>query len=230
MSGENTEKSIYERVSQLQSELIAPKNQYNKFGKYNYRSGEDILNAVKPLNIKYNVFLYITDEPVLVGDRQYIKATARLIDMKDTNKFIDAVAYAREPAVKKGMSEDQITGATSSYARKYALNGLYLIDDTKDADTDQYQQQQNAPNNKPKHNTQNKPATQTKAPAKLSATQKSEIETKSKEFAKLRNQTVGKVMEVLNISDLNLITATYAEKSIATLDGWLKKASEDNVS
>lgn len=218
-----SELTLTEKLIKAQSELKAPKGQYNSFSKFKYRSAEDILEAVKPINATYGLLLTLTDEPILIGDWYYLKSTASITDGKDN---LVITAYARESENKKGMDHSQITGAASSYARKYALNGLYLIDDTKDADTDQYQQQQNAPNNKSNHNTQNKPKTQ--APAKLSATQKSAIETKSKEFAKLRNQTVGKVMEVLNISDLNLITASYAEKSIATLDGWLKKASEAN--
>lgn len=228
MSKEDVKLSLHERVGQLQSELIAPKNQYNTFGKYKYRSGEDILTAVKPLNIKFGLFLYITDELVLIGERYYIKATAKLIDMKDVSNFIEATAHAREPAIKKGMSEDQITGATSSYARKYALNGLYLIDDTKDADTNEHTQQGNSAQGKQSDQPNKK--YKNKAAPKLNMAQKNAIESKSKEFAKLRNQTVEKVMQVLNISDLDLITETYANESIGTLDKWLKKATDENVS
>ena len=118
-----------EILNKIQKELKAPKNQYNAFGKYKYRSCEDILEAVKPL--LNNATLIINDEMVVIGERYYIKATATLTE---ADKSISATAYAREPEEKKGMDSAQITGATSSYARKYALNGLFLIDDTKDSD------------------------------------------------------------------------------------------------
>lgn len=118
----------------IQSELKAPKNQKNTFGGYMYRSCEDILTALKPLLIKTKTTINIADEAVQVGERYYIKATATLRDA-ESQEVITATAYAREPQIKKGMDEAQITGATSSYARKYALNGLFGIDDTKDADT-----------------------------------------------------------------------------------------------
>lgn len=122
----------------IQSELKAPKSQYNSFGKYSYRNAEDILEAVKPLLSKYNATMYITDEVVEVGSRIYVKATVTLSDGKET---ITASAYAREPEDRKGMDASQITGATSSYARKYALNGLFAIDDTKDNDTNELREE-----------------------------------------------------------------------------------------
>lgn len=117
---------------EIQNELKAPKNQWNSFGKYNYRSAEDILEAVKPLLKKHGCHLTISDEMIQLGDRYYVKATATL--SKDADS-ISTTAFAREPESKKGMDESQITGMASSYARKYALNGLFLIDDTKDADS-----------------------------------------------------------------------------------------------
>ena len=120
-----------EKLLKIQQELKAPKNQKNNFGGYNYRSCEDIFEAVKPILEKEKVTLRVTDELVLIGDRYYIKATAILSDGKET---IENVAYAREEENKKGMDQSQITGASSSYARKYALNGLFLIDDVKDSD------------------------------------------------------------------------------------------------
>lgn len=129
---------IYEKLSKVQEELKAPKGQYNSFGKYKYRSCEDILEAVKPILIKNKLSLQLYDELVYTGDRYYIKATARLLDLED-NSTMENTAYAREDEIKKGMDGSQITGTASSYARKYALNGLFLIDDTKDADTDEYQ-------------------------------------------------------------------------------------------
>lgn len=128
------------RVGLAQAELKAPKNQYNSFGKYNYRSCEDILEAAKPINKKHGLVLLLTDKPVCIGQRYYIEATARLYDI-ESEQFIEATASAREADTKKGMDDSQVTGTASSYARKYALNGLYNIDDTKDADTDAYKKQ-----------------------------------------------------------------------------------------
>ena len=134
------EKTLASKLLNIQQELKAPKNQKNTFGGYNYRSCEDILEAVKPLLKKENLIMNITDELVYIGERYYIKATAILTDIDSNNQFIN-VAYAREEETKKGMDGSQITGTASSYARKYALNGLFLIDDTKDADTDEYKKQ-----------------------------------------------------------------------------------------
>lgn len=120
---------------QIQSELKAPKGQYNSFGKYKYRSCEDILEAAKPICAKYGVVLTLSDELVNIGERYYIKATARLVDDEGNSEAV--TAYAREEETKKGMDGSQITGTASSYARKYALNGLFLIDDTKDHDTNE---------------------------------------------------------------------------------------------
>ena len=123
----------------IQNELKAPKGNYNSFGKYAYRSAEDILTAVKPLLEKYECQLTISDDIVAVGNRIYLKATAALSDVDGNIEIV--TAFAREAETKKGMDESQITGTASSYARKYALNGLFLIDDTKDADTDAYHKQ-----------------------------------------------------------------------------------------
>ena len=131
---------IYEKLSKIQEELKAPKGQYNSFGKYKYRSCEDILEAVKPLLIKNKLSMQISDELMQIGDRYYVKANATLLDLED-NSTMTNTAYAREEEEKKGMDGSQITGTASSYARKYALNGLFLIDDTKDADTDEYHEQ-----------------------------------------------------------------------------------------
>ena len=133
--------SVREKLLAVQAELKAPKGQTNSFGKYKYRSCEDILESVKPLLKKYNATLVISDSLELIGERYYIKATATFQDV-ETDGIIENTAYARESAEKKGMDDSQVTGATSSYARKYALNGLFLIDDTKDADTDEFRNQQ----------------------------------------------------------------------------------------
>ena len=127
--------NIYEKLLNIQAELKAPKNQYNSFGKYNYRSCEDILEGLKPLLIKYKVTLIIDDEIVQIGDRYYVKATATLIDVEgEGREYINSTAFAREDEKKTGMDLSQLTGSTSSYARKYALSGLFAIDDTKDSD------------------------------------------------------------------------------------------------
>lgn len=125
--------NIYEKLQQVQAELKAPKNQYNKFGGYNYRNCEDIQEAVKPLLKEVKAALIVGDELVLIGDRYYIKATARFVDC-ESGEAVENTAYAREEQEKKGMDVSQVTGSTSSYARKYALNGLFCIDDVKDAD------------------------------------------------------------------------------------------------
>lgn len=127
---------LKEKLLTIQHELKAPKNAYNSFGKYNYRSCEDILEALKPVLVKAKATLQISDTIEVIGDRYYVKATATLMDT-ESDERIENVAYARESDDKRGMDASQVTGATSSYARKYALNGLFLIDDTKDADTDE---------------------------------------------------------------------------------------------
>ena len=151
---------LHEKLLAIQTKLKAPKGQYNSFGKYSYRSAEDILEAVKPLNAEQGVLLTITDEIKEIGGRVYVVATATVSDGTDELKVS---AFAREPENKKGMDESQITGATSSYARKYALNGLYAIDDNKDADTDEHkQQQENAPKKQPAQKQQQKQQQQQK--------------------------------------------------------------------
>lgn len=124
-------KTIHQKLIAIQTELKAPKSQFNKFGGYNYRNCEDILEAVKPLCAKHDVVPLLSDEIVMIGERYYVKGIAKITDGKDE---IVTTAFARESIDKKGMDESQITGSASSYARKYALNGLFCIDDTKDAD------------------------------------------------------------------------------------------------
>ena len=126
--------NIFEKLQIIQSKLKAPKSQRNNFGNYNYRNCEDILEAVKPLLEEVKAAIKITDEVVLIGERYYIKATVEFINAEN-GESIENSAFAREEETKKGMDGSQITGASSSYARKYALNGLFAIDDTKDSDT-----------------------------------------------------------------------------------------------
>ena len=123
----------FEKLLAIQTELKAPKGQYNHFGKYKYRSCEDILEAVKPLLAKHKATVYITDSIKQIGERYYIEAVAHFVDV-ESGESIEVTAYAREEESKKGMDGSQVTGASSSYARKYALNGMFDIDDTKDSD------------------------------------------------------------------------------------------------
>ena len=126
--------NIYEKLLKVQTQLKAPKSQYNSFGKYNYRNCEDILEAAKPICAEVNSLVWLSDEVVMIGERYYVKATAAFVDVENGEK-LTSVAFAREEETKKGMDGSQVTGASSSYARKYALNGLFDIDDTKDSDT-----------------------------------------------------------------------------------------------
>ena len=130
--------NIYTKLASVQLELKAPKGNYNSFGKYHYRSAESILEAVKPCLVKQGLVQIISDEVEQRGDRYYIAAKVKLVNTDNPEEVIEVSAYARESLDKKGMDDSQITGTASSYARKYALNGLYAIDDTKDADTDEY--------------------------------------------------------------------------------------------
>lgn len=136
----NFDTKLLDKLKDIQVELKAPKDQFNKFGGYKYRNAEGICEAVKPYLKKYGVTLTISDEIVAVGDRIYVKATATLHDVTNGD-LLSVSAFAREAAEKKGMDSAQVTGATSSYARKYALNGLFLLDDTKDVDSEEYQSQ-----------------------------------------------------------------------------------------
>lgn len=126
--------NIYEKLTEVQNELKAPKSKYNSFGKYNYRSCEDILEAVKPILKAKRLAMTVKDDVFNIGDRFYIMATVTVYDCESDEK-VTTTAYAREDADKKGMDGSQITGSSSSYARKYALNGMFAIDDTKDADS-----------------------------------------------------------------------------------------------
>lgn len=129
-------KELIKALGEVQYNLKAPKGQTNTFGHYNYRSCEDILEAVKPLLHEAGLTLTLSDDVIAVGNRIYVKATATVTNGTDS---VSNTAFAREAETKKGMDDSQITGTASSYARKYALNGLFCIDDTRDADTDEYQ-------------------------------------------------------------------------------------------
>ena len=158
--------SIFITLQSIQQSLVAPKGQYNSFGKYSYRSAEDILEALKPILQEHDAVLILQDGIVQIGDRYYVEATATLYAVGET---IGTTAYAREDDSKKGMDGSQVTGAASSYARKYALNGLFMIDDNKDPDTDEYHNQNSQAgrtSQKPALKTNSKQEQSVNAPAK----------------------------------------------------------------
>lgn len=200
------EKKFTEKVVAIQTELKAPKGQFNKFGNYKYRSLEDINEAVKPLLARENLQLTVSDELILIGERYYIKATAMISDFAGNKVVVHG--YARESEQKKGMDDSQITGTASSYARKYALNGLFLIDDTKDADTDEFADQTKGSSNKQSKQSSNK---QTKPKNNLTDSQKQIAVSKMTEFAKKQNvsleQAVAKLFPYLKLEpDLSKLT------------------------
>jgi len=166
---------IRTKLMHIQTELKAPKNLYNSFGKYKYRNLEGICESVKPLLAKYGLAMTMEDSVRLVGDRVYVRAYVLLMDI-ESKETVDCTAYAREASTKKGMDDSQITGTASSYARKYALSGLFLLDDTKDADTDEYHTM----------TTRTKKATKAKDP---DPEPQDEIE-------KIKNQPIGKTKAV----------------------------------
>ncbi len=158
--------NIFEKLSNIQMKLKAPKGQFNSYGNYKFRSCEDILEAVKPICNEFRATLILHDDIVLIGDRYYIRATAKLKDW-DSDNYITGMAYARESLNKKGMDESQITGTASSYARKYALNGLFNIDDTKDGDTDEYKEQEKKADDTDEYKEQEKKADDKATPKQI---------------------------------------------------------------
>ena len=140
--------NVYEKLMTVQTKLRAPKSQYNSFGRYSYRSCEDILEALKPLLAEVGAIVNVSDEVKLIGDRFYVEATAMFLDC-ETGDSVVARASAREAETKKGMDDSQVTGSVSSYARKYALNGLFAIDDNKDADSTNTHDKEIKPNMTP---------------------------------------------------------------------------------
>ena len=193
--------SIFVTLQSIQQSLVAPKGQYNSFGKYSYRSAEDILEALKPILQEHDAVLILQDGIVQIGDRYYVEATATLYAVGET---IGTTAYAREDDSKKGMDGSQVTGAASSYARKYALNGLFMIDDNKDPDTDEYHKQNSQADRtsqKPAQKTNSKQEQPTNAPAKsngaktLTGAQAKAIRTELKNMAEATGSpaaTIGK--------------------------------------
>lgn len=207
---------LKEKLLKIQVELKAPKSKKNNFGGYSYRNCEDIYNAVKPLLEKYNATLNVRDEVELVGDRYYIKALATLADT-ETSEVLTNCAYAREQAEKKGMDLAQITGATSSYARKYALMGLFLIDDTFDPDTDEHAVQIGATPKAAKQTTATKANTATKTNTTTKATEKASAE----QIATLNEIVKDKAAMLVyyGVERIEDLTAADAEKTITALKG-----------
>lgn len=196
MTENQTEGSLSKRLLNVQMKLNAPKSNRNSFGNYDYRSAEDILEAVKPLLQEEGLLLIINDELVNIGDRYYVKARAQVVSA-DSNEVvaISAEAYAREAEDKKGMDSAQVTGATSSYARKYALNGLFAIDDAKDADTDEHHKQvDNTPTYQPSNT-----VVLARAKKKINET----LEAQGYNTAAAKMAFIELVLEHSTISDLN---------------------------
>lgn len=201
---------MFKKLTALQAELRAPKNQHNKFGGYNYRSCEDILEAVKPLLVKYGLNLTISDDIVQIGERYYVRATATVRDI-ESDKSISTSALAREPFESKGMSEPQITGSASSYSRKYALNALFLIDDVKDADTNEAHNEKEARSAKPVRKNPDAPSV-------------NEIITdKEKAVLKSMCEKAGVKPEEFFRDGLDNLQAKYYTKAVTTLQGLIDK-------
>lgn len=207
---------INEKLLAVQAELKCNKSQYNAFGKYYYRNAEDILEAVKPLLAKVKATITINDEIVNIANRFYVKATAKIIDI-ESGEVVETNAYAREPENKKGLDESQITGSTSSYARKYALNGLLLIDDTKDSD---YAPDSNSKSaTAPKNNS-------------LSRETQEEINRRIMEYAKVSKIPVSEITAELSKvvkKELREINEVEAKMIVSYLGGKINKAMEGAV-
>lgn len=215
--------TLYQKLSRIQAELKAPKNLFNKFGNYSYRNAEGIQEALKPYEVKFGVMVTLSDAIEEINGRVYVKATATIYDT-DTSENISVTAYAREAEIKKGMDDAQVTGATSSYARKYALNGLFLLDDTKDVDSEEYQaqgkQEANKATSKPKAKAE--PKTETKPIEPLSE--------KEMQFLKQRytGDNLAKLLEFYKIENIEDIDPEVARNLIRQIVARAKKAKEQS--
>lgn len=207
-------KTFNERVVLAQNELKAPKGQYNDYGGFAYRSAEDILEAAKPVNLKNGLLLNLRDEIIEVGGRVYVKAIATLHDVHSDLK-VEVQSFAREPQSKKGMDESQLTGSASSYARKYALNGLYLIDDTKDADSNEHHQQVENQGDQTKNNVvpiqKSQSELQREAVQRINALYEEMKQTDPKMTTEIINQ---KLCENLKVSDLKKVNPGLIIKTL----------------
>lgn len=204
-----TKKNLYEKLLNIQSKLSAPKNQYNSFSNFYYRSCEDILEAVKPLLEENKVTLKISDEMVEIGGRCYIKSTATLIDLESTTS-IENTAYAREPEARKGMSEEQLSGSCSSYCRKYCLNGLFLIDDNKDPDSD---------------NGTKKPSTKATTKVDNGKATPVQVQMLKKVYT---GESLKKLLDTNNIDKIEDLPMAKASEYVAAIKAKLEKSKEEN--
>lgn len=212
--------TVYQKLIEVQNELKCNKSQYNSFGKYYYRSAEDILEAVKPICLKHKAVTYLTDKLILIGERYYIESTCHFVDI-ETGTEITNSSYAREEETRKGMNHDQLTGATGSYARKYALNGMFCIDDNKDSDYTNEEKDKakdnvakdrekekrdldkNKNNNRNKGNTNTKPDNKTKDKKPLTDEEKKKI-------------AIDKVLEVADGAE-EVLKAFYISYNVGSL-------------
>ena len=214
-------KNVLKKLFEIQQELKVPKNQRNTFGNYNFRNCEDIMEASKPVCKKHNCLLTCSDEVSQIGDRYYVEATATLYDL-DSEESITAKASAREEETKKGMDASQITGASSSYARKYALNGLLQLDDNKDADTNEFAKQQKSQSTAKKNT--NKPESKAEP---ITDEQVKKIHTLFSKIEKMENQVFKnftnseaktKVYETYKVKSSKELTKAKAIKIIELLE------------
>lgn len=203
--------AIAEKLMRIQTQIKAPKNLYNSFGKYKYRNAEGICEAVKPYLEKEKCSLILADEIIEVGGRVYVKAQAILTDI-ETNESSIVTAYAREASEKKGMDDSQITGTASSYARKYALNGLFLLDDTKDADSDELKVEQDARFEKQMQN-------------KVDNLKDLNKVAEAIKNAGIKTETI---LSLYNVKEFNLLTAKQCENILKHIDDIKKKQEEIN--
>jgi hypothetical protein len=188
MSDKKLTQAVLAGLLAVQRDLKAPKGQFNSFGKYKYRSCEDILQAARPLCNENGLVLTVSDEIVNIGERFYIKATSKVTDIA-TGESVENVAYAREADSKKGMDESQLTGSCSSYARKYSLCGLFAIDDNKDADTEEYTQKtRQKPQEGTGYTQGQKPINDTQAQDEMRKKALAALSTKMKELGVLKEE------------------------------------------
>ena len=214
--------NVYEKLLAIQAELKAPKNRQNKFGGYSYRSCEDILEAVKPLLKKYKAIIRLNDRIEQIGDRYYVNAQAFFYDVESEDGVTCAEAYAREPEEKKGMDAAQITGTASSYARKYALNALLLIDDVKDADSNEFREEQEAKANRSNKQKKTEASEEVAFDALVSAAQVTTIE-RMLEKADVPAEKFCTIYKITNLTELPADQYDDAVKKLETAISIKKK-------
>ncbi|HFQ5269395.1 TPA: ERF family protein [Streptococcus pyogenes] len=212
--------TIYKKLLNIQKVLNVPKGQYNKFGGYSYRNAEDILNAIKPLLWENECTAFFRKDVIeQVGDRYYLVATFDFVDVS-TGEKITVEARAREEEKKKGMDASQITGSASSYARKYALNGIFLIDDAKDADTNEYQKQQ-------KQGTNTKQQTQY-----INDNQLQQIYNGINQLAQMTNQdpnyVANGIMQNYNINDFHAVPSEFFNEVVNYIKSLMPQQNQTN--